>query len=124
MFLCKDIETLECKVIVRGYLAESLPKYINCKKANELVDNDNFHELFTVKPCQKLPIPLVHLTSKAQLGNKDSPIFYKKTVHHYDLITFTSAESLERFLDEEFKKVISDKYFDDFIDLIDNFVKI
>ena len=60
-------------------------------------------------------------------------------LHHYDLITFTSAESLERFLDSEFKKIISDKNSDafkkllkkfhidpdaqdDFIDLIDNFV--
>ena len=60
-------------------------------------------------------------------------------LHHYDLITFTSAESLNRFLDNEFKKIIADKDSDtfkkllkkfhidpddqdDFIDLIDNFV--
>ena len=60
-------------------------------------------------------------------------------LHHYDLITFTSAESLENFLDGEFNKIISDKNSDtfkkllkkfhidpdaqdDFIDLIDNFV--
>ena len=35
-------------------------------------------------------------------------------LHHYDLITFTSAESLERFLDDEFKKIISDKDSDAF----------
>ena len=39
---------------------------------------------------------------------------YLKKLHHYDLITFTSAESLERFLAEEFKKIISDKDSDDF----------
>ena len=60
-------------------------------------------------------------------------------LHHYDLITFTSAESLENFLDSEFNKIISDKNSDafkkllkkfhidpdaqdDFIDLIDTFV--
>ena len=60
-------------------------------------------------------------------------------LHHYDLITFTSAESLENFLDGEFNKIISDKNSDafkkllkkfhidpdaqdDFIELIDNFV--
>ena len=60
-------------------------------------------------------------------------------LHLYDLITFTSAQSLERFLDDEFKKIISNKDSDDFkkllkkyhidpdaqddfIDLIDNFV--
>ena len=60
-------------------------------------------------------------------------------LHHYDLITFTSTESLENFLDGEFNKIISDKNSDvfkkllkkfqinpdsqnDFIDLIDNFV--
>ena len=93
MFLCKDTKALECEVIVRGYLAGSLLKYVNRKKANELVDNDNFgefdqiiinyphfDELFTLKPYQKLPIPLVHLTSKAQLGNKDLPIFYKNFI--------------------------------------------
>ena len=60
-------------------------------------------------------------------------------LHHYDLITFTSAKSLERFLDNEFKKIIADKDSntfkkllkkfhidpddqDNFIDLINNFV--
>ena len=60
-------------------------------------------------------------------------------LHHYDLITFTSAESLENFLDGEFNKIISDKNSDafkkllkkfhidpddqdNFIDLINNFV--
>ena len=64
---------------------------------------------------------------------------YLNKLHHYDLITFTSAESLNRFLAGEFQKMISDKdsydlkkllkkYHidpddqDDFIDLIDNFV--
>ena len=60
-------------------------------------------------------------------------------LHHYDLITFKNAEALEGFLDDEFKKIISDKDSDnfkkllkkyhinpdaqdDFINLIDNFV--
>ena len=34
-------------------------------------------------------------------------------IHHYDLITFTSAESLENFLDDEFIKIISNKDSDD-----------
>ena len=43
------------------------------------------------------------------------------TLHHYDLITFTSAESLDRFLDDEFKKIISDKDSDDFKKLLKKF---
>ena len=60
-------------------------------------------------------------------------------IHHYDLITFTSAESLRRFLAGEFEKIISNensdafkkllkKYHidldaqDDFIDVIVNFL--
>ena len=42
-------------------------------------------------------------------------------LHHYDFITFTSAESLERFLDDEFKKIISDKDSDDFKKLLKKF---
>ena len=62
-----------------------------------------------------------------------------KKLHHYDLLTFTSTHSLERFLDSEFNKIIFDKNSDafkkllkkfhidlddqdDFIGLIDNFV--
>ena len=64
---------------------------------------------------------------------------YLKKLHRYDLITFTSAGSLERFLAGEFENILSDKDSDafkkllkkfhidpdaqdDFIDLIDNFV--
>ena len=64
---------------------------------------------------------------------------YLNKLHHYDLITFTSAESLGSFLDSEFKKIIFDKdsddfkkilkkyhidpdFQDDFIDFLDDFV--
>ena len=60
-------------------------------------------------------------------------------LHHYDLITFTSAESLKRFLAGEFENILSDKdsdafkkllkkfhidpdFQDDFIDFLDDFV--
>ena len=42
-------------------------------------------------------------------------------LHRYDLITFTSAESLERFLDNEFKKIIADKDSDTFKKLLKKF---
>ena len=42
-------------------------------------------------------------------------------LHHYDLITFTSAESLERFLAGEFKNIIYNKDSDDFKKLLKKF---
>ena len=114
---------------------------------------DDFHLfvfLNTMLNFSEKKIKSAKLVSLFNINNKQSPYQYiynaiyrlKKylnKLHHNELITFTSTESLERFLNDEFKKIISDKDSDnfkrllkkhhidpdaqdDFIDLIDNFI--